>query len=176
MYKQLLYIQFKVNNIQNISLLCLLTITVLACYQVPKQSNNSTKNRNKIMQNQQNNSNKSILARGCDPLASLRASEAIPPLVGNPRYVPTTSDEDFIEKLKSQKWSLIFFAPGACRFSAAKMQIPGGNAQTKGWTLEEYRALVQKYQGNEVQIVETQDEQETVSLLKSALAKARETN
>ena len=133
---------------------------------------------NNTMQNQQkseDNSNKSILARGCDPLASLNASKAIPRLIGNPEYIPTTSDEDFIEKLKSQKWSIVFFAPGACRFSAAKLQIPGGNAQTKNWTLEEYRALVHKYQGENIQIVETQDEQETVHLLKGALEKARTT-
>jgi len=80
----------------------------------------------------EDNSKKSILARGCDPVASLEASKAIPPLVGNPKYVPTTDDADFIEKLKSRKWSVIYFAPGACRFSAAKQAIPGSNSQTRG--------------------------------------------
>ena len=126
--------------------------------------------------NSADNSRKSILARGCDPFASLEASKAIPPFIGNPEYVPTTNDADFIEKLQSRDWSVIFFAPGACRFSAAKQPIPGGNSQTQSWTLEQYRELVRKHQGDTIQIVETQEERKTVSLLKSALEKARETN
>lgn len=122
------------------------------------------------------NSRKSILARGCDPLASLEASKVIPPLIGNPEYVPTTDDADFIEKLKSRSWSVIFFAPGACRLSAAERPIPGNNSQTRGWTLAQYRELARKYQGEAVQIVETQEERTTVNRLKSALKKARETN
>jgi hypothetical protein len=122
-----------------------------------------------------NNANKSILARGCDPIASLGASKMLPPLMGNPEYVPTTTDEEFIEQLKSRSWSVIFFAPGACRFSAAKRPIPGGNLDTRGWTLEQYRELVRKYQGDSVQIVETLDESESVGLLKSALEKAHVT-
>jgi hypothetical protein len=121
-------------------------------------------------------SRKSILARGCDPFASLEASKAIPPLVGNPEYVPTTTDEEFIEKLQSRKWSVVLFAPGACRFSAAKLPIPGGNSQTQGWTLEQYRELVQRHQGDNIPIVETPEERETVRLLKEALERARETN
>lgn len=121
------------------------------------------------------NSRKSILARGCDPNASLWASTALPPLMGNPQYVPTTDDADFVEKLKSREWSVVYFAPGACRFSAAKMAIPGGNLQTRGWTLEQYRELVRTYQGDEIQIVETAEESKSVDLLKSALEKARET-
>lgn len=126
--------------------------------------------------NSADNSRKSILARGCDPLASLEASKAIPPLIGNPEYIPTINDADFIQKLESRSWSVIFFAPGACRFSAAKQSIPGGNSQTQGWTLEQYRELVRKHQEDTVEIVETQEERKTVSLLKSALEKARETN
>ena len=122
-----------------------------------------------------NNTNKTILARGCDPVMSLNASKAIPPLIGNPEYVPTTNDVDFIKQLESKKWSVIFFAPGACRYSAAKQAIPGGSINTEGWTLEQYRELVYKLQGNDVQIVETMDERETVGLLKRALDKAIET-
>lgn len=118
-------------------------------------------------------SRKSILARGCDPSASFEASKALPPLVGNPEYVPTTTDEEFIEKLKSRKWSVVLFAPGACRFSAAKQPIPGSNSQTEGWTLEQYRELVRMHQGEETQIVETLEERETVSLLNGALENAR---
>ena len=114
-------------------------------------------------------SNKTILARGCDPHASLEASKMIPRLIGNPQYIPTTSDNDFLEKIKSKKWDVVFFAPGACRFSTAKVQIPGGNTVTTGWTLKEYKDYVRKYQGDNIQIVETPYEQETVSLLKEAL-------
>ena len=121
------------------------------------------------------NSKKSILARGCDPSASLGAARFIPPQIGNPKYVPTTDDADFIEKLKSRKWSVIYFAPGACRFSAAKRAIPGGNAQTRGWTLEQYRELVRQHQGADVQIVETLEERMTVKLLGQALERAPET-
>ncbi len=124
----------------------------------------------------QHNANKSVLARGCDPSASLEASKALPPLMGNPEYVPTTNDEEFIEKLKSRSWSVVFFAPGACRFSAATQPIPGGISDTEGWTLDQYRELVWKHQGDKVQIVETISESETVGLLKTALEKAQETN
>jgi hypothetical protein len=122
------------------------------------------------------NSRKSILARGCDPFASREAARAIPPLIGNPEYVPTTDDEDFIEKLQSRDWSVVFFAHGACRFSSAGRPIPGGNARTQGWTLEQYRHLVRKHQGGQTRIVETLDERATVGLLADALEKARETH
>jgi hypothetical protein len=85
------------------------------------------------------NAKKSILARGCDPVASLEFSKVVPSLIGNAEYVPTTDDADFVEKLKSRKWSIVFFAPGACRFSAGNKAIPGGNSETAGWTLEQYR-------------------------------------
>lgn len=115
-------------------------------------------------------SNKRILARGCDPLASQHAAHTLPPLMGNPEYVATTDDADFINKLTGETWSVVYFAPGACRFSAAKAPIPGGIKQTLNWTLEQYKTLVQQTQGEEIQIVETQYEQESVSLLIAALA------
>lgn len=120
------------------------------------------------------NSNKSILARGCDPTLSLQFSKMVPPLVGNAEYIPTTNDVDFVEKLNSRKWSVVYFAPGACRFSAAKQQIPGGNNDTKGWTLEKYKALIHKLQGEDIQIVESLYEQGAIELLNNALEKARE--
>lgn len=123
-----------------------------------------------------NNSKKSILARGCDPIASSYASKAIPPLVGDPEYVFTTTDDEFIEKLSSRKWSVIFFAPGACRYSSANQPIPGNNSQTKGWTLRHYRELVSEHQEDETKIVETQEEKEVVGLLKIALDDAPNTN
>jgi hypothetical protein len=121
------------------------------------------------------NSQKSILARGCDPSASMHASRAIPTLIGNPEYVPTTTDDEFIEQLTSRSWSVVFFAPGACRFSAAGQSIPGGNTDTRGWTLDQYRDLVRTHQGDQVQIVEAPQEKETVTLLADALSKAPNT-
>jgi hypothetical protein len=121
------------------------------------------------------NSHKSILARGCDPHASLQASRAIPPLIGNPEYVPTTNDDEFVEQLQSRAWSVVFFAPGACRFSAANSPIPGSSTQTKGWSLDEYRELVHSHQGDGIQIVEALDERETVTLLEQALRNAPDT-
>ena len=121
------------------------------------------------------NSKKTILARGCDPQLSLSFAKVAPSLLGNATYIPTTSDADFIEKLKSQKWSVIYFAPGACRYSAAKQQIPGGNNQTAGWTLEEYRTLIYSLQGKDVKIVETPYENEAVQLLNDALRSTHET-
>ena len=121
------------------------------------------------------NSRKSVLTRACDPRASLAASRAIPPLIGNPEYVPTTNDAEFIKHLESRAWSVVFLAPGACWLSAANRPIPGGNSGTRGWTLEQYRDLVHTHQGKEVQIVETLNEQESVGLLQQALHKAPET-
>ncbi len=120
------------------------------------------------------NSKKSILARGCDPVTSLQFSKIVPSLVGNAVYVPTTDDTDFINKLKSDKWSVIYFAPGACRYSAAKQQIPGGNYDTQGWTLDQYKALIHELQGEDIQIVESLHEQGAIELLNKALEKAPE--
>jgi hypothetical protein len=78
--------------------------------------------------------------------------------------------------LRSRDWSVVFFAPGACRFSAAKQPIPGGNSRTHGWTLKQYRELVREHQGDRIQIVETPDEGATVGLLNEALERARETS
>lgn len=126
--------------------------------------------------NSANHSRKSILSRGCDPVMAAKAAEAIPPIIGYPEFVPTTNDADFIQQLESRKWSVIFFAPGACRFNATKQAIPGGNSETRGWTLEQYRDLVYKHQGDTIQIVETQEEAQTVNLLQRALEIARETS
>jgi len=121
------------------------------------------------------NSAKSILARGCDPVASAGTARSIPPLVGNPEYVPTTDDTEFFRQLRARTWSVVFFAPGACRFSAAAQPIPGGNVDTRGWTLDQYREVVREHQGDDVQIVETLEERETVGLIAAALGVARPT-
>ena len=114
-------------------------------------------------------STKTILARGCDPQMARRASEVMPALLGGVEFVSCTNDDDFVEKLRERAWSVVFFAPGACRYNAAHMPIPGGRAHTKGWGLEEYRALVRQYQGDLISIVETTDEREIVPRLRQAL-------
>ena len=119
-------------------------------------------------------SNKSILARGCDPQMALRASKMLPPHLGNPTLVSTTNDDDFIAKLQSARWSVVFFAPGACRHDKANNPIPGARDQTHGWGLTQYRALVREHQGDDVQIVETTDEREIIPLLRRALAQSRD--
>ena len=156
-------------------LIIILASICLQTYGQADSKKTSIMNKSKQL-NLLDHSKKSILARGCDPIMSINASKAIPPLIGNPKYIPTTSDNDFIEQLESQKWSVVFFAPGACRYNAADQPIPGGNSKTLDWTLEQYRELVWKTQGDQVQIVETQDERETVQLLKDALEKARDIN
>jgi hypothetical protein len=122
------------------------------------------------------NSRKTVLARGCDPVLSLEFSKIVPPLIGNAKYIPTTNDQDFIEKLKSKKWSVVYFAPGACRYSAAKHPIPGNISETAGWTLDEYKELIYKYQGDSIQIVESLEESGNIELLNKALEKSREIN
>ena len=116
------------------------------------------------------NSNKSILSRGCDPEMGRRAIKLLPPVLGNPEMVSVTNDDDFITELQRKKWSVIFFAPGACRYDAIKSPIPGSRSQTKGWGLSEYRNLVRKHQGEEINIVETTDERQIVTLLRRALS------
>ena len=98
------------------------------------------------------NSNKSILVRGCDPEMGRRAIKLLPPVLGNPEMVSITNDDDFITELQRKKWSVIFFAPGACRYDARTLPIPGSRSQTKGWGLKEYRNLVRKHQGEDINI------------------------
>ena len=116
------------------------------------------------------NSNKSILVRGCDPEMGRRAIKLLPPALGNPEMVSITNDDDFITELQRKKWSVIFFAPGACRYDARTLPIPGSRSQTKGWGLTEYRNLVRKHQGEDVNIVENTDERQIGPLLRAALS------
>jgi len=116
-----------------------------------------------------NNQGKSILARGCDPEMGKRSSEVLPKLLGNPEMVSVYNDKDFIHQLKSRKWTVVFFAPGACRYDANNMNIPGSGGDTEGWGLKEYREMVIKHQGKDIQIVETLDESQIINLLRNAL-------
>jgi hypothetical protein len=115
------------------------------------------------------NSNKSILTRGCDPEMGRRAIELLSPILGKPEMVSVTNDDDFITELQKKKWSVIHFAPGACRYDSTKSPIPGSSTLTKGWGLAEYRNLVRKHQGEYIKIVETTDERQIVPLLRKAL-------
>ena len=115
------------------------------------------------------NSSKCILSRGCDPDMGRRAMEFLPPLLGNPQVVSVTNDDEFITALKRMKWSVVLFAPGACRYDAIQAPIPGSRPQTHGWGLEDYRELVRKHQGSQIQIVETTDESEIIPRLLKAL-------
>ncbi len=117
---------------------------------------------------------KTILARGCDPQMAHRASKVMPALLGGVQLVSCTDDDDFVVKLRERAWSVVFFAPGACRYNAANMPIPGGRAHTMGWGLAEYRALVRQHQGDGVSIVETTDEREIVPRLRQALLQSRD--
>ncbi len=58
---------------------------------------------------------KTILARGCDPHMARRATEVMPALLGGVEFVSCTDDDDFVAKLRERAWSVVFFAPGACR-------------------------------------------------------------
>ena len=117
----------------------------------------------------EDNSGKSILARGCDPVMAQRAGQMVTPQLGNPKFVACTDDDDFLAKVSNQKWDIVFFAPGACRYSAAKQPIPGGRAATKGWGLAQYKQLIREHQGENIKIVETVDEREIIPLLRAAL-------
>lgn len=127
------------------------------------------------MEVKQDNSNKTILARGCDANLSAQFAKAASPALGNPRYVPTTTDDEFLRLLREEKWSVIYFAPGACRFSAAGVTIPGASTETRGWTLDDYRPLIEELQGADVAVVESLYEEESFGLLASALNGARAT-
>ncbi|GMI40547.1 hypothetical protein TeGR_g13655 [Tetraparma gracilis] len=114
-------------------------------------------------------SSMAVLVRGCDPVMAQRAGLMLPPLLGGAQLVSATDDDSFFQLLDSRKFDAVLFAPGACRFSAAKQTIPGGNAATRHWTLEEYRAKVLETQGAEVPIVETVEERLIVPLTRKAL-------
>lgn len=112
---------------------------------------------------------KAVLTRGCDPVMAVRAGKMLPPMIGGATLVGVTRDDVFFRKLKERKWDVVLFAPGACRYDAAKKEIPGSNKDTKGWTLEEYKRAVRELQGDSVSIVTTTDERRIVPLLRKAL-------
>jgi hypothetical protein len=115
-------------------------------------------------------SSKHLLVRGCDPKMAERAQGFLPPLIGNAQMTSCTDDDTFFSLLKEEtKWDVICFAPGAMRWDAAGEAIPGGNAQTKGWSLKEYRKHIAETVGSDVPIVGTVQESEMVGILRQAL-------
>ena len=99
-----------------------------------------------------------------------RSLQFLPPMVGNPYMEATTDDDAFFQRLKDGgRWDVVFFAPGACRWSAARQPIPGGNPATRGWDIEDYKRAVVEHQGSDCKIVETTKESEIVPLLRKAL-------
>lgn len=112
---------------------------------------------------------KTILGRGCDPVLAARSSKFLPPMLGNCGIVTATNDDDWLALLKARKYDVIFFAPGACRWSKAKMPIPGGVARTSGWSLDDYIREAKLQQGDDVPIAATEYESEIVPILRNAL-------
>ena len=111
---------------------------------------------------------KTVLVRGCDPIMAERATKLLPPMIGNARVSSATDDDAFFSLLANHQFDVVMFAPGACRHDAAQSPIPGGNAATRGWTLEDYRAKVRATQIG-VPIVETTEERQIVARLRAAL-------
>ncbi len=114
-------------------------------------------------------SSKVVLTRGCDPVMAQRAGTMLPPMLGGAQLIGVTTDDEFFALLQKRKFDVVFFAPGACRYSAARQPIPGGNRASSGWTLAEYKAKVREHQGDAAAIVETTEEREIVPLLRQAL-------
>ena len=95
-------------------------------------------------------SKKAVIVRGCDPQMAERAGTMLPPMLGNAQIRGVTDDDTFFDLLQQQAFDVVFFAPGACRFSAARQPIPGGNAASAGWGLAEYKAKVREHLPNAV--------------------------
>jgi hypothetical protein len=112
---------------------------------------------------------KTTIIRGCDPVMAERAGKMLPPMLGNAKVVGVTDDDTFFKLLETEKFDVVMFAPGACRYDAARQPIPGSNGRSNGWSLEQYRALVREKQGAQVPIVEGTEERQIVPLLREAL-------
>lgn len=99
----------------------------------------------------------------------------LPPLLGGATVIAFSDDNLFLQCLedmrdgKRPKPDVVFFAPGACRWSAARRPIPGGNSVSHGWRIEEYHAFVRTMLGADTIIVGTEHESEMVPLLRAAL-------
>jgi hypothetical protein len=118
---------------------------------------------------------KLVLGRGCDPVMASQSATFLPPLLNGATIRAFSDDENFFAELNaikagtSPRPNVVFFAPGACRWSAARMPIPGGNAESAGWNLDRYHARVREALGPDVPIVGSEREAEVVPLLRRAL-------
>ena len=121
------------------------------------------------LQGTQGAEGKVLLSRGCDPLMMERAPAMLGPYLGGCEMVGCTNDDEFVRLLTSgRRFDVVFFAPGACRWSASKQPIPGGNSTTRGWGIDEYKRLVAQHHPD-ARIVETTEESKMVMLLRAAL-------
>ena len=100
------------------------------------------------------NSGKSILVRGCDPVMAKKQEKWYLHNFGNPKFVACTN-MTFLEKISDKKWALYFLHQVLVDIMLQKQPMPGGRAATKGWGLDQYEQLVRERQGEDVQIVET---------------------
>jgi hypothetical protein len=119
---------------------------------------------------------KLVLGRGCDPEMAERSKTFLPPLLNNARVDTFSCDSEFFARLeliragKAQRPDVVFFAPGACRWSEARQPIPGGIAGVShGWDLQQYHGRVREMLGQDILIVGTTREAEVVPLLRKAL-------
>ena len=83
-----------------------------------------------------------------------------------------TDDATFFRLLESdQKFDVVMFAPGACRWSQSGQPIPGQSADTMNWRVGDYHSVVREKQGNgRLRIVETCEEREIIPRLMGAFA------
>jgi hypothetical protein len=118
---------------------------------------------------------KLILARGCDPVMAQRSAEFLPPLLGGATLLTFTDDDSFFAEIEQQrsgakqKADVVFFAPGACRWAAARKPIPGGNKVSAGWAMKDYHKKVREALGEGVPIVGSENERDIVPLLRQSL-------
>ena len=115
-------------------------------------------------------SHKRLLVRGCDPVMAERANGFLPSLLGDVQLTSATDDDTFLSLLRGgTAFHVVCFAPGAMRWDAQQKPIPGGNVETRGWSLEEYRAEVRRTQGENITIVGSPEERDMVPMLRKAL-------
>ncbi len=65
---------------------------------------------------------------------------------------------------------MVLFAPGACRWDAARRPIPGGTRETQGSGLDGYRAAVRELQGEACVVIGSAEEREVVPMLRNGLS------
>jgi hypothetical protein len=114
-------------------------------------------------------SHKLVLGRGCDPVMAAQSLKMLPPLLDGVKMLVATDDDAFLRLLREHRVDVVFFAPGACRWDAARRSIPGGTRETQGWGLDRYRAAVRELQGEACVVVGSAEEREVVPMLRKAL-------